>query len=122
MAQQTTTLVDDLDDTMTAEETVSFRRRRHEIRDRPQRRERRRPACRPRDLGRSRPPHRRARSPLPISTRGTAATPNRPGGRTPGGNRGHTAAVRDWARSNGYDVSARGRIPTAVQEAFDAAH
>ena len=35
---------------------------------------------------------------------------------------GRTTAVRDWARSNGYEVSDRGRIPTAAQEAFDAAH
>ncbi|GAA3815665.1 Lsr2 family protein [Nocardioides panacisoli] len=35
----------------------------------------------------------------------------------------HTPAeVRDWARSNGYDVPARGRIPADVRQAFDAAH
>lgn len=28
--------------------------------------------------------------------------------------------VRDWARSNGYQVPDRGRIPRAVREAFDA--
>ena len=32
------------------------------------------------------------------------------------------AAVRDWAKSNGHQVSARGRISAAVQEAYDAAH
>jgi hypothetical protein len=30
--------------------------------------------------------------------------------------------VRDWARSNGYDVPDRGRIPADVRSAFDAAH
>ncbi|TYL54840.1 Lsr2 family protein [Nocardioides sp. BGMRC 2183] len=30
--------------------------------------------------------------------------------------------VREWARSNGYDVPDRGRIPGEVREAFDAAH
>ena len=30
--------------------------------------------------------------------------------------------VRDWARTNGYDVPDRGRIPADVREAFDAAH
>ena len=30
-------------------------------------------------------------------------------------------AVRDWARNNGYTVSARGRIPKNVQDAFDNA-
>ncbi len=30
--------------------------------------------------------------------------------------------VREWARSNGFDVPARGRIPSEVREAYDAAH
>ena len=30
--------------------------------------------------------------------------------------------LRDWARSNGFEVSDRGRVPTEVREAFDAAH
>jgi hypothetical protein len=30
--------------------------------------------------------------------------------------------VRDWARSNGYDVPDRGRIPADVRSAFDAAN
>lgn len=30
--------------------------------------------------------------------------------------------VRDWARSDGRKVPERGRIPSAVREAFDAAH
>jgi hypothetical protein len=39
------------------------------------------------------------------------------------GNLGPTAReVRDWARSNGYDVPDRGRIPADVRSAFDAAH
>ena len=33
-----------------------------------------------------------------------------------------TRAIREWASSNGYEVSDRGRIPTGVVEAFDAAH
>ena len=32
------------------------------------------------------------------------------------------AAVRDWAKSNGHQVSDRGRISAAVQQAYDAAH
>jgi hypothetical protein len=36
---------------------------------------------------------------------------------------GHSAKeVRDWARSNGYKVPDRGRIPGDVREAFEAAH
>ena len=29
--------------------------------------------------------------------------------------------LRDWARSNGYEVSDRGRVPAEVREAFEAA-
>lgn len=31
-------------------------------------------------------------------------------------------AIRDWARKKGFDVSARGRIPAAVEEAFRESH
>jgi hypothetical protein len=30
------------------------------------------------------------------------------------------AEIREWAKSNGYDVPDRGRIPADVREAFDA--
>ncbi|MGL4306173.1 MAG: histone-like nucleoid-structuring protein Lsr2 [Mycobacteriaceae bacterium] len=33
-----------------------------------------------------------------------------------------TKAIREWANSNGYEVSARGRIPAEIEEAFDSAH
>ncbi|MBO0844949.1 MAG: Lsr2 family protein [Nocardioides sp.] len=50
----------------------------------------------------------------------------RSGGRSRGKSRtqlGTSAReVRDWARSNGYDVPDRGRIPSQVREAFEAAH
>jgi hypothetical protein len=29
------------------------------------------------------------------------------------------AEIRDWARSNGFDVPDRGRIPQEIREAFD---
>ncbi len=51
------------------------------------------------------------------------------GGRRTGGGRGSVTQlgpsareVRDWARSNGHDVPDRGRIPEAVRQAYDAAH
>lgn len=54
---------------------------------------------------------------------------NRPPGRAAGrggsptrANRDQTAAVREWATKNGYEVSQRGRIPAKVVEAYDAAH
>lgn len=35
---------------------------------------------------------------------------------------GDTKAIRDWARTNGYDVSDRGRIPSDVMDAYAAAN
>ena len=39
-----------------------------------------------------------------------------------GARRKDVSAVREWARENGHDVSERGRIPAAVQEAYDKAN
>lgn len=36
--------------------------------------------------------------------------------------REQTAAIREWARANGYEVSERGRLSATVLEAFEAAH
>ncbi|MGH8953693.1 MAG: histone-like nucleoid-structuring protein Lsr2 [Microbacterium sp.] len=36
--------------------------------------------------------------------------------------RNDLAAIREWARDNGHEVSDRGRIPGNVIEAYDAAH
>ena len=30
--------------------------------------------------------------------------------------------IRDWARSNGHEVSDRGRVSAEIRQAFDAAH
>ncbi|SFE93893.1 histone-like nucleoid-structuring protein Lsr2 [Blastococcus tunisiensis] len=47
-------------------------------------------------------------------------------GRQPVGRRGararDTAVIRTWARENGHNVSERGRIPSAVVEAYEAAN
>jgi hypothetical protein len=32
-----------------------------------------------------------------------------------------TKEIRDWARSNGYEVSDRGRVSAEIRQAFDAA-
>ena len=48
-----------------------------------------------------------------VSGRGTGAGSAR---------RKDVSAVREWARSNGHEVSERGRIPAAVQEAYDKAN
>lgn len=39
-----------------------------------------------------------------------------------GARRKDVSAVREWARENGHEVSERGRIPAAVQEAYDKAN
>ncbi len=36
--------------------------------------------------------------------------------------REQTQAIREWARTNGYQVSERGRISAVIQKAFDEAH
>ncbi|TQM11671.1 Lsr2 protein [Pseudonocardia kunmingensis] len=38
---------------------------------------------------------------------------------TPAADRARTAAIREWAREAGLDVSTRGRIPNSVTEAYD---
>ena len=34
--------------------------------------------------------------------------------------RSRTKAIREWATSNGYEISGRGRIPASIVEAYDA--
>lgn len=41
--------------------------------------------------------------------------------RTSGGT-SNTKDVREWAKSNGYDVSERGRVSADIKAAYDAAH
>ena len=36
--------------------------------------------------------------------------------------KGDLKAIREWASSNGFKVSSRGRIPAEVQNAYNAAH
>ncbi|HEY2701656.1 MAG TPA: Lsr2 family protein [Pseudonocardiaceae bacterium] len=50
--------------------------------------------------------------------RGTAAARPTSSGRT----KEQTQAIRNWAKRNGHKVSERGRISTAITEAFEAAH
>ena len=56
------------------------------------------------------------------------AAARRSGGRSGGGAKRRTQVgtsareIRDWARSNGHKVPDRGRIPSEVREAFEAAH
>src|SRR5215213_6153312 len=58
--------------------------------------------------------------------RGTRSSSSSGGGRgrSTGGrmDREQAGAIRDWARKNGHAVSDRGRIPASVVEAYEAAH
>ena len=42
--------------------------------------------------------------------------------RSTGASREQLAAIRDWARSNGYEVADRGRVRAEVIQAFEDAH
>lgn len=58
-----------------------------------------------------------------VSTSRGGASGRRPstgGSATPG--RKDTGAIRTWARENGHEVFERGRIPSLVVEAYNAAH
>ncbi|RIV41298.1 histone-like nucleoid-structuring protein Lsr2 [Micromonospora radicis] len=49
----------------------------------------------------------------------TVRSPRRGGGSAaPGMNREQNRAIREWAVSNGYKISERGRIPVEVVEAY----
>ncbi len=43
-------------------------------------------------------------------------------GVAPAGRRADLSQVRAWARSNGHQVSDRGRVSAVVQDAYDKAH
>lgn len=49
---------------------------------------------------------------------GRRAAGRRAGSRGSGG--GESAAIREWARANGYTVNDRGRIPANIKAAYDA--
>ncbi len=50
---------------------------------------------------------------------GRRSTGRRSGSRGSGGG-GESAAIREWARANGYTVNDRGRIPANIKAAYDA--
>jgi hypothetical protein len=55
------------------------------------------------------------------SPRGSRSSAGRPGrGRERGA--GSPAEIRTWARENGWDVPARGRVSSEVRAAYEAAH
>src|SRR3954464_6781081 len=64
---------------------------------------------------------------VPAARKAGRGGPPAPGGgrsRATGGrmDREQAGAIRDWARKNGHAVSDRGRIPASVVEAYEAAH
>lgn len=62
--------------------------------------------------------------PEPAKTVKKTPTSRRKSGRreTPTPSPARTRAIREWAAANGYDVSSRGRIASAITEAYDAKH
>ncbi|BBY26169.1 histone-like nucleoid-structuring protein Lsr2 [Mycolicibacterium sediminis] len=54
------------------------------------------------------------------TSRGRKSKSSRRGSTAPA--RDSTAAIRGWATDNGHEVSARGRIPAAVIDAYESAH
>jgi hypothetical protein len=56
--------------------------------------------------------------------RKVGSAPRRGGRRSSAANGSGPSAkeIRDWARSNGYDVPERGRVSAEVRSAYDAAH
>ena len=62
-----------------------------------------------------------------VSGRGNRASGGGRSRATGGGGGGRmdreqAGAIREWARKNGHEVSDRGRIPASVVEAYEAAH
>jgi hypothetical protein len=53
-----------------------------------------------------------------VARRGTGRRSSAPHAPRPAANREQTAAIREWAKANGQDISARGRIPKVVMEAY----
>jgi Lsr2 len=56
-----------------------------------------------------------------VPARGRAASVPTRGRRGAPASRGDARAIRVWAAENGHSVPARGRIPAAVREAYEAA-
>lgn len=66
-----------------------------------------------------------ALAPFIVAARKTGRVPVRADRRistTPASRRRDLAVIRAWAREHGLEVSDRGRVPIAVQNAYDAAH
>jgi hypothetical protein len=53
---------------------------------------------------------------------GPGSTPNRRGRSPARTDREQTAQIREWARSNGYKIGEKGRIPADILAAWEAAH
>lgn len=61
-----------------------------------------------------------------VTTTGRRGRPKGSGGSRPATGSGRSkeelAAVRDWAKQNGHEVSERGRIAAPILDAYDEAH
>lgn len=112
----TAVLVDDLDGRSTADETVYFALDgvNYEIDLSAEHAEDLRVCLRPwQERARVVPVQRRQRR------YGTSTKSHRPMSRV---DRAHAQAIRKWAMANGLGISARGKIPDAIHQAFNEAH
>ncbi|QLQ14824.1 MAG: Lsr2 family protein [Micropruina sp.] len=57
-----------------------------------------------------------------VSRRVGGARRSRTGGRRRGGGGAAATDIRTWAQEQGLTVSARGRVPADIREAYDKAH
>lgn len=57
-----------------------------------------------------------------VATQEVARLPRSAGSSAPKSNKEELAKIREWAKSNGYDISERGRVAQSVQDAYHAAH
>ncbi|WP_344064647.1 Lsr2 family protein [Microbacterium pumilum] len=57
-----------------------------------------------------------------ISSRGSNGSGGGSSGRRRRTGQQDYSAIRAWAKSTGYEVSERGRVPASVLEAYEAAH
>ncbi len=53
---------------------------------------------------------------------GSTSTPTSKAASAPTRDPADTRAIRQWAADEGYEIADRGRIPTSIVDAYDAAH
>jgi hypothetical protein len=65
---------------------------------------------------------RKALEPFVAAGRKTGSTRGRGKPAKPQSGEGDTAAIRNWAKANGFEVNDRGRVPASIREAYAKAN